>query len=80
MEEENKWKLWGRAFLDYSKALGSKVAEGAVFVAHKTKDGAIYMEEKTKEGAIYVAEKSKPVTESLAVMLTIEKFILSGSR
>ena len=59
------WKLWGRAFLDYSKALGSKVADGAVFAGQKTKEGAIFIAEKTKEGALYVAEKSKPVTDKI---------------
>ena len=63
--EGETWKLWGRAFLDYSKALGSKIADGAVFAAEKTKEGAIFVAEKTKEGALYVSEKSKPATDKL---------------
>ena len=63
--EGETWKLWGRAFLDYSKALGSKIADGAVFAAEKTKEGAIFVAEKTKEGALYVSEKSKPATDKI---------------
>ena len=59
------WKLWGQAFLNYSKALGSQIADGAVYVGQKTKEGAIYVAEKTKEGASYVAEKSKPATDKI---------------
>ena len=66
MEEEGgTWKLWGRAFLDYSKALGNKIADGAVIAAQKTKEGAIFVAEKTKEGALFVAEKSKPATDKI---------------
>ena len=63
--ERELWTIWGRAFLEYSKVIGNKIADGAVFVANKTKDGAIYMAEKTKEGAIYISEKSKPVTDKI---------------
>ena len=63
--EGETWKLWGKAFLDYSKAIGTKVAEGAVVVGQKAKEGAIYVAEKTKEGATYVAEQSKPATDKI---------------
>ena len=59
------WKLWGEAFLTYSKALGSQIADGAIYVGQKTKEGALYVAEKTKEGANYVAEKSKPATDKI---------------
>ena len=59
------WKYWGNAFLDYSKALGTKVSEGAVIVGKKAKEGALYIAEKTKEGAEYVAEQSKPATDKI---------------
>ena len=59
------WKLWGQAFLNYSKALGSQIADGAIYVGQKTKEGALYVAEKTKEGASYVAEKSKPATDKI---------------
>ena len=59
------WKLWGAGFLNYSKALGGKIADGAIYVGQKTKEGAIYVGQKTKEGALYVAEKSKPATDKI---------------
>ena len=63
--EGSKWKFWGQAFLNYSKALGSQIADGAVYVGQKTKEGAIFVGQKTKEGALYVAEKSKPATDKI---------------
>ena len=60
-----QWLLWGKAFLDYSKALGNQIADGAVFVAGKTKEGALFVAEKTKEGASYIAEKTKPATDKI---------------
>ena len=35
--EGAQWKIWGNAFLDYSKALGSKIADGAVLLLIKLK-------------------------------------------
>ena len=32
------WKLWGQAFLTYSKALGNQIADGAIYVGQKTKE------------------------------------------
>ena len=64
--EAPTWEIWGRLFIENSKALGSQIVEGVVqgatFVAEKTKEGAVFVAEKTKEGVSYVAEQAKPAT------------------
>ncbi len=67
--ESATWEIWGKLFLEKSKALGTQiyegVKEGASFVADKTVEGATFVAEKTKEGASYVAEKTKPATDKI---------------
>ena len=74
--EAAKFALWGNKFLNFTKELGTKIADGAVYAAKKTKEGAIFVGNKTKEGAIFVgnktkegahfiAEKTKPATEKI---------------
>ncbi len=79
--EAAKFALWGNKFLNFTKELGTKIADGAVYAAKKTKEGAIFVGNKTKEGAIFVgnktkegahfiAEKAKPATEKIKNVFT----------
>ena len=79
--EAAKFALWGNKFLNFTKELGTKIAdgalyaakktkEGAIFVGNKTKEGAIFVGNKTKEGAHFIAEKTKPATEKIKKAFT----------
>ena len=63
--ENAKLLLWGTRFLNFTKEVGSKIADGAVYAAQKTKEGAIFVGQKTKEGAHFVAERTKPAAEKI---------------
>ena len=57
--EGAKFALWGNKFLNFTKEIGTKIADGAVYAAKKTKEGAIFVGQRTKEGAIFVGNKTK---------------------
>ena len=59
--EEISWLSIGTKILEFGKEVGSKVVEGAQFVAEKSKPAV----DKIKEGASFVAEKAKPMTDKI---------------
>ena len=68
--EGAKFALWGNKFLNFTKEIGTKIADGAVYAAKKTKEGAIFVGNKTKEGAHFIAEKAKPATDKIKKAFT----------
>ena len=75
--EAAKFALWGNKFLNFTKELGTKIADGAVYAAKKTKKKELFLQEiKQKKEHILLLRKQNLLLKKLKKLLLKKEIML----